>query len=78
LAGNKDAQKALVDLRKWFGGLFAKEAEAPGEDAIPEKEKDKIAEHAHEQGHGGDNDMELEDNSPEGIKEKINETPFQI
>jgi hypothetical protein len=70
LAGNKDAQKALVDLGKWFGGLFAKEAEAPGEDAIPEEDKDEIAKHAADT---PGRKLELDADSPEEIKEKINE-----
>ena len=47
------------------------EGEAPGIDAIPNEDKDKIAEHSHDGGHGPE--VNLDNPSQQGIKDKIDE-----
>jgi len=47
------------------------EGVAPGVNAIPEEDKDKIAEHAHDGGHG--HEVNLDDPSKQGIKDKIDD-----
>ena len=47
------------------------EGEAPGIDAIPNEDKDKIAEHPHDGGHGPE--VNLDNPSKQGIKDKIDE-----